>query len=170
LFQWSNSQCLVTFLRTHVCYIVASSPRVSISLRACVIHSGVELQAVCTGGTLSDLISQIGTTDISYICKYLAQPQDNQCMMCTVTPPQYDSRGTSESSTATDSSWAGMNYWDSDELRATMMDHSGMYHIQNATAPTIMFHGAKRQHCTHMVCSHVMCIVTVCQHVFVVSC
>ena len=26
---------------------------------------GVELQAVCTGGTLSDVISQIGTTDIS---------------------------------------------------------------------------------------------------------
>lgn len=68
---------------------------------------GVELQAVCTGGTLSDLISQIGTTDISYIY----------------------------------SSWAGMNYWDSLELRSTMMDHSGMYHIQNATAPTIMFHG-----------------------------
>ena len=35
---------------------------------------GVELQAVCTGGTLSDLISQIGTTDISYICKYTSTP------------------------------------------------------------------------------------------------
>jgi hypothetical protein len=38
-----------------------------------------------------------------------------------------------------------MNYWDSDELRATMMDHSGMYHIQNATAPTLMFHGIDRR-------------------------
>ena len=74
---------------------------------------GVELQAVCTGGTLSDLISQVGTTDISYIY----------------------------------SSWAGENYWDSDELRATMMDHSGMYHIQNATAPTIMFRKCNRSLC-----------------------
>ena len=74
---------------------------------------GVELQAVCTGGTLSDLISQVGTTDISYIY----------------------------------SSWAGENYWDSDELRATMMDHSGMYHIQNATAPTIMFRKCSRSLC-----------------------
>ena len=79
---------------------------------------GVELQAVCTGGTLSDLISQVGTTDISYIY----------------------------------SSWAGENYWDSDELRATMMDHSGMYHIQNATAPTIMFRKCSRSLCVCLPC------------------
>jgi dipeptidyl aminopeptidase/acylaminoacyl peptidase len=79
----------------------------ALALGTTVGSHGIKLQAVCTGGTLSDLLSQIGTTDISGIY----------------------------------SSWAGKNYWDSPQLRQTMLEHSGMYHIQNATAPTIMFHG-----------------------------
>ena len=32
-------------------------------------------------------------------------------------------------------------HWDSPKLRSMMMDHSGMYHIENASTPTLMFHG-----------------------------
>ena len=100
------SDCLSACVRVCVC-VCGSGYMSALALGKSKTTHGVELQAVCTGGTLSDLISQIGTTDISYIY----------------------------------SSWAGQNYWDSLELRATMMDHSAMYHIQNATTPTIMFHG-----------------------------
>jgi len=69
---------------------------------------GFPLQKIVTGGTLSDLISHTGTTDITKIIK----------------------------------SWAGGYHWDSPDLRAMMTAHSGIYHVEKATAPTLMFHGA----------------------------
>lgn len=71
-------------------------------------RAGITLRAVVTGGTLSDLISHTGTTDISAII----------------------------------SSWAGGYHWDSPALRAMMINHSGIYHVEEAAAPTLMFHGA----------------------------
>eukprot|EP00911_Craspedida_sp_UC1_P002359 UC1_evm1s1770 len=68
---------------------------------------GVPLRAVVAGGTLTDLISHTGTTDISRII----------------------------------ASWAGGYHWDSPTLRTKMMAHSGIYHVENATAPTLLLHG-----------------------------
>ena len=70
---------------------------------------GFPLQKIVTGGTLSDLISHTGTTDITKIIK----------------------------------SWAGGYHWDSPDLRAMMTAHSGIYHVEKATAATLMFHGAQ---------------------------
>jgi len=69
---------------------------------------GIDFKAFVTGGTLSDLISHTGTTDISKIIK----------------------------------SWAGGYFFDDNSKRlGMMMENSGIYHIANASAPTLMFHG-----------------------------
>lgn len=88
-------------------HVVAGGYMSALALGAAKMRHGIDLQAVVTGGTLSDLISHTGTTDISKIIN----------------------------------SWAGGYHWDSPKLRAMMMQNSGIYHIENATAPTLMFHG-----------------------------
>ena len=73
---------------------------------------GIELKAVITGGTLTDLISQTGTTDISRI---------------------YASSNTNR------------YYWDdaTGAIQQRFAAQSAMYHVANATAATLMFHGQK---------------------------
>ena len=68
---------------------------------------GIHLKAVIGGGSLTDLISQVGTTDISKIYQ---------------------------------SSNDGY-YWDDAEIAKNFMERSAMYHVQNASAPTLLFHG-----------------------------
>ena len=69
---------------------------------------GIDLQAIVGGGTLNDLISHVGTTDINRLFP---------------------------------SVYGGKNFWDDKSLAAKMMDHSAIYHVVNATAPTLLLHG-----------------------------
>ena len=69
---------------------------------------GISLKAVVGGGCLTDLISQVGTTDISKIYQ---------------------------------SSNSGEYYWDSPTVQANFIERSAMYHVANASAPTLLFHG-----------------------------
>eukprot|EP01060_Flectonema_neradi_P039807 TRINITY_DN8911_c0_g1_i1.p1 TRINITY_DN8911_c0_g1~~TRINITY_DN8911_c0_g1_i1.p1 ORF type:complete len:683 (+),score=145.68 TRINITY_DN8911_c0_g1_i1:55-2103(+) len=68
----------------------------------------IDIQAIVGGGTLNDLISHVGTTDINRLFP---------------------------------SVYGGKNFWDDKALAAKMMDHSAIYHVINATAPTLMLHG-----------------------------
>jgi dipeptidyl aminopeptidase/acylaminoacyl peptidase len=83
---------------------------------------GIHLKAVIGGGSLTDLISQVGTTDISKIFQ---------------------------------SSNAGY-YWDDAQIAANFMERSAMYHVQNASAPTLLFHGTCGCLCTPggCLCAH----------------
>eukprot|EP01064_Diplonema_japonicum_P010740 TRINITY_DN17975_c0_g3_i1.p1 TRINITY_DN17975_c0_g3~~TRINITY_DN17975_c0_g3_i1.p1 ORF type:complete len:715 (+),score=148.11 TRINITY_DN17975_c0_g3_i1:58-2145(+) len=68
---------------------------------------GIEITSIVTGGTLTDLISQQGTTDIYKLYK----------------------------------SVFGGYYWSTPELKQVMMENSGIYHVENASAPILMLHG-----------------------------
>merc|ERR1712166_615143 len=71
---------------------------------------GIVLKAVVGGGCLTDLISQIGTTDISKIYE---------------------------------SSNHGQYYWQDQTIQQNFLSRSAMYHVANATAPTLLFHGQR---------------------------
>ena len=71
---------------------------------------GISLKCVVGGGSLTDLISQVGTTDISRIYQ---------------------------------SSNSMKYYWDDEGVQRNFMARSAMYHVANASAPTLLFHGQR---------------------------
>eukprot|EP00756_Hemistasia_phaeocysticola_P066302 Hpha_TRINITY_DN9142_c0_g1::TRINITY_DN9142_c0_g1_i1::g.94264::m.94264 len=70
---------------------------------------GIDIEAIVAGGSLNDLISQVGTTDINGLYP---------------------------------SVYGGKSFWEDPSVAAKMMAHSAIYHVQNATAPTLLLHGA----------------------------
>ena len=98
-----------TWMCMYCVFILFSANRYTSALalsKARTTH-GIELKAVVGGGCLTDLVSQVGTTDISKI---------------------YQSSN-------------GGYYWDKPEIATHFMERSAMYHVANATAPTLLFHG-----------------------------